>query len=93
MAICSTSSKRKKVLFACGFLVYNYFSSYQCCYLGPQLEPESIDSDAEGKTTVGFNSVKEADLSVLDEILSVKSGGTTSILDDGGGQQQKEVIS
>ncbi|KAH9661749.1 DExH-box ATP-dependent RNA helicase DExH11 [Citrus sinensis] len=61
------------------------------CYLGPQLEPESIDSDAEGKTTVGFNSVKEADLSVLDEILSVKSGGTTSILDDGGGQQQKEA--
>ncbi|KAH9701583.1 DExH-box ATP-dependent RNA helicase DExH11 [Citrus sinensis] len=58
---------------------------------GPQLEPESIDSDAEGKTTVGFNSVKEADLSVLDEILSVKSGGTTSILDDGGGQQQKEA--
>lgn len=37
--------------------------------------------------------MKEADLSVLDEILSVESGGSTSILDGGGGQQHKEVIS
>lgn len=57
------------------------------------MEPESVDSDTEGKKIDGLNSVKEADLSVLDEILSVKSGGSTSLLDGGGGQLQKEVVS
>lgn len=35
--------------------------------------------------------MQEPDLSVLDEILSVDSKGSTSVLDGGGQQQQKEV--
>lgn len=57
---------------------------------------ESVKSEAEANEPDVSGGANEPELSLLDDILSVESGGSASRLDgisDGAGRQQEEVTS
>lgn len=63
---------------------------------GPLLEAESVKLEDESNKADVSSSPNEPELSLLDDILSVESGGSTTKLDgisDVGGQQKQQVSS
>ncbi|KAM4083476.1 hypothetical protein ACB094_08G060300 [Castanea mollissima] len=61
---------------------------------GPLLEAESVKLEDESNKTDVSSSPNEPELSLLDDIFSVESGGSTTKLDgisDGGGQQKQQA--